>query len=64
MLMIVLRPQVREVLERLNKYANLYLYTAGTERYGLAVAKALDPKGKYQLEKRFLSIWTGVVRTS
>ena len=44
------------MLERLIKYANLYLYTAATEQYGKAIARALDPTGRYKLEKRFLAV--------
>jgi hypothetical protein len=44
---LVLRPKVKEFLERVSKFCELWVYTSGCTEYAGKVVKCLDPKGKY-----------------
>jgi hypothetical protein len=44
---LVLRPKVKEFLERVSKFCELWVYTSGRTEYAGKVVKCLDPKGRY-----------------
>jgi len=55
--MVFIRQGVKEMLEIISEFCNLYVYSHGVKNYIMGVLKLIDPQEKYFLdrEKRVLA---------
>ncbi|CAH6720915.1 RNA polymerase II subunit A C-terminal domain phosphatase [[Candida] jaroonii] len=44
---VKLRPGLKRFLQEMSKYYEMHIYTMATRNYALAIAKLIDPEGKY-----------------